>query len=111
MTSRPTRTRTALLGVAVSAALSAGLLTGCSDVQQALNKGGDTPCSDYVKQDANGKRMTITKFLKNQSGNDNEPAGTAVDANMAAADFLCANQRNADTLIKNASLPGIFLNQ
>ncbi|MEV5646636.1 hypothetical protein AB0L57_00160 [Nocardia sp. NPDC052254] len=110
MHSSPTRTRTALLAVA-AAALSAVLMTGCSDVQQALNQGGDTPCSDYVKQDANGKRMTITKFLKQQSGNDNEPAGTAVDANMAAADFLCANQRNADTLIKNASLPGIFLNQ
>lgn len=108
MSSKPTRTRTALLGVAVAAALSAGLLTGCSDVQQALNKGGDTPCSEYIKQDADAKRMTITKLLKQQSGKDNEPAGTAVDANMAAADFLCANQRNADTLIKNANLPGMF---
>ncbi|MEU6559737.1 hypothetical protein [Nocardia nova] len=110
MHSSTTRTRAALLGI-TAAALITGLLTGCSDVQQALNKGGDTPCSDYVKQDANGKRMTITKFLKQQAGNDNEPAGTAVDLNMGAADFLCGNQRNADTLLKNASLPGMFVSQ
>ncbi|WP_227982359.1 hypothetical protein [Nocardia spumae] len=109
MTSRPIRT--ALLGTVVAAALSAGLLTGCSDVERALNQGGDTPCKDYVKQDVDTKRVTITKFVKQQSGSDHEPAGTAVDASMAAADFLCANQRNSDTPIKNANLTGILFNQ
>jgi acid stress chaperone HdeA len=49
--------------------------------------------------------------VKQQTNNDHEPAGTQVDATMAAVDFLCANQRNADTPIKNANLTGIFFNQ
>ncbi|ATL67844.1 hypothetical protein [Nocardia terpenica] len=92
-------------------AVAAVLLSGCTDVQRALNKGGDTPCSDYVKQDQDTQRMTITKFVKQQSGNDHEPAGTVVDATMAAVGFLCSNQRNAATPIRNADVAGIFLNK
>lgn len=111
MTSRRIRTAPALLGIVAVAALGAGLLTGCSDVKQALNKGGDTPCSEYVQQDADTQRMTVTKFVKEQSGDDHEPAGTVVDASMAAVGFLCANQRNAETPIKKADLPGMFFNR
>ncbi|MFG3521485.1 hypothetical protein [Nocardia nova] len=111
MTPRAHHSIAALFGTIAAAAVTAGLLSGCSDVQRAINKGGDTPCSDYVKQDADTKRVTITKFVKQQTNNDHEPAGTQVDATMAAVDFLCANQRNADTPIKNANLTGIFFNQ
>lgn len=111
MTSRSTRTTTGLLATIGVATLGAGLLSGCSDVQRALNQGGDTPCSEYVQQDPDTKRMTVTKFVKDRSGNDHEPAGTVVDATIAAVDFLCANQRNADTPIKNANVPGMFFNQ
>ncbi|MBF6328217.1 hypothetical protein [Nocardia transvalensis] len=92
-------------------AVAATLLGGCTDVQRALNKGGDTPCSEYVKQDQDTKRMTITKFVKQQTNDEHEPAGTAVDATMVSVDFLCGNQRNADTPIKNADVAGIFFNK
>jgi acid stress chaperone HdeA len=88
----------------------AALLAGCTDIEQALNKGGDTPCSDYVKQDQDTQRMTVTKFIKQQSGNQHEPAGTAVDATMVSVNFLCSNQRNTDTPIRNANVVGIFFN-
>ena len=104
------RLRWAAASIAVLAA-AAPLLTGCTEVETALNKGGDTPCSDYVKQDQDTQRTTITKFIKQQTGNDHEPAGTQVDATIIAVNFLCGNQRNAATPIKNANVAGIFLNQ
>lgn len=91
--------------------VAATLLSGCSDVQKALNKGGDTACGDYVKQDQDTQRMTITKFIEQQTNNDHEPAGTTVDATMVSVNFLCGNQRNAATPIKNADVAGIFLNK
>ncbi|WP_280255040.1 hypothetical protein [Nocardia wallacei] len=96
---------------AVGLAVATALLAGCSDVEKALNKGGDTPCGEYVKQDQDTKRTTVTKFVKQQTGDENEPAGTQVDLTMAAVEFLCGNQRNADTPIKNADVAGIFFNK
>ncbi|MEV0251450.1 hypothetical protein AB0H76_32990 [Nocardia sp. NPDC050712] len=94
----------AVLGVAV-------LLAGCTDIQKALNRGGDTPCSEYVTQDQDTKRVTITKFVKQQTTEEREPAGTVVDATLISVDLLCGAQRNAETPIKNADVAGIFLNK
>ncbi|MBJ8347180.1 hypothetical protein JGU72_21120 [Antrihabitans sp. YC2-6] len=91
-----------------SFALSAALLGGCSDVEEAVNSGGDTSCSDYLEQDQDDRRVTVTKFLKEDSGNDAEPAGTAVDAAILAIDLLCSAQQNGDTPIKDADLEGIL---
>ncbi|MEU4320199.1 hypothetical protein AB0F85_23520 [Nocardia fluminea] len=102
-----TRTGAVAVGVAVLAALA----TGCAEVERVLNQGGDTSCRDYVNQDANTKRITITKAIKQQTGNDNEPVGTVVDSMIVQVDLLCATQRNVDTPIKNADIAGIFLNK
>lgn len=96
------KTRYALMIAAVALAL-----TGCSDIEKALNKGGDTPCRDYVEQDQETKRVTITKFLEEQHGQ--APTGTNVDLSMAAVDGLCTVQANADTPIERADLAGIFI--
>ncbi|WP_225730612.1 MULTISPECIES: hypothetical protein [unclassified Nocardia] len=99
------RTRAAVL---LCAAIAAAL-TGCSEVKTALNRGGDTPCSEYVKQDQDTQRVTITKFVKQQTNDDHEPAGTVVDLTMASVGVLCGVQANADTPIKNADVAGIFI--
>jgi acid stress chaperone HdeA len=91
--------------------VAATVLSGCSDVEKAMNKGGDTACSDYVKQDQDTQRVTITKFIKQRTNDEHEPAGTVVDATMVSVNFLCSNQRNASTPIKNADVAGIFLNK
>ncbi|WP_280455139.1 hypothetical protein, partial [Nocardia brasiliensis] len=104
-----TLSRTGQAGLAIAAV--ALMLAGCSDVERAVNKGGDTKCSDYVQQDQDKKRVTITKFVKQQTNDDHEPAGTVVDATMVSVDLLCGGQRNADTPIKNADVAGIFLNK
>ncbi|WP_405495358.1 hypothetical protein [Nocardia sp. NBC_00511] len=101
--------KTARWTAVAAAALAVTLSTGCSEVQSALNKGGDTKCSDYLAQKADDQRVTITKFIKQQTGNDNEPAGTQVDLSMAAVQGLCAVQANKDTPIKNADLAGILI--
>ncbi|MFD6163337.1 hypothetical protein ACIA8C_25440 [Nocardia sp. NPDC051321] len=104
-----TLSRTGRTGLGIAAV--ALMLAGCTDVQRALNRGGDTPCSEYVKQNQDDKRMTITKFVKQQTNDDHEPAGTVVDATMVSVDVLCGGQRNAETPIKNADVAGIFINK
>ncbi|MEU8897335.1 hypothetical protein [Nocardia sp. NPDC048505] len=98
-------------GTGLAVVAVAVLLAGCTDIQTALNRGGDTPCSEYVTQDPDTKRVTITKFVKQQTGQENEPAGTVVDATLVSVDLLCGAQRNAETPIKNADVAGIFLNK
>ncbi|MFD4401338.1 hypothetical protein ACFWPH_01110 [Nocardia sp. NPDC058499] len=97
-----TKARSGLLIAAAALALS-----GCTEIEQALNKGGDTPCREYIAQDQETKRVTITKFLEEQHGQ--APTGTNVDLSMAAVDGLCTVQANADTPIERADLAGIFI--
>ncbi|WP_051406950.1 hypothetical protein [Nocardia sp. CNY236] len=104
---RGARIRTTGFAVAVLVAA----LAGCTDIERALNRGGDTPCSQYIEQDQDAKRMTITKFVKQQTQNENEPSGTVVDATMVAVELLCGTQANADTPIKDADVAGIFFHK
>lgn len=87
------------------------VLSGCSDVERALNQGGDTKCSEYLAQGVDSQRITITKFLKQQNNTETEPTGTAVDLTMAAVQGLCQVQANTETPIKNANIAGIFINK
>lgn len=90
-------------------AAAASVLAGCSEVEAALNKGGDTPCREYVQQDSDTKRVTITKFIKEQSRSDQEPPGSQVDAAIVSVNLLCNVQANADTPIERADIAGIFI--
>ncbi|WP_282783669.1 MULTISPECIES: hypothetical protein [unclassified Nocardia] len=103
--------KTTTTAAAAVLVLGVALLSGCSDVERALNKGGDTKCSDYLAQDADTQRVTVTKFIKQQTNTENEPTGTSVDFTMAAVQALCSVQANADTPIKNADIAGIFFNK
>ncbi|HLS78951.1 MAG TPA: hypothetical protein VK083_19410 [Nocardia sp.] len=103
--------RTGPVAVAIAALAVALSVSGCSDVERALNRGGDTPCGEYVKQDADTKRVTITKFVKERDNLQNEPSGTAVDLTMMAVDVLCTGQRNVETPIKQADLAGMVVNK
>ncbi|UGT43850.1 hypothetical protein LTV02_10875 [Nocardia yamanashiensis] len=94
---------------AAAATFAVTLLSGCSDVEKALNKGGDTKCSEYLTQSADTQRVTVTKFIKQQSGDESEPAGVTVDFTMASVQALCKVQANGDTQIKNADIAGIFV--
>ena len=53
--------------VATAIAVAALLLSGCSP-SQVLNTGGDTKCSDFIKQDENKQNSEVSKMLKDRSG-------------------------------------------
>ncbi|WP_327150922.1 hypothetical protein [Nocardia sp. NBC_01329] len=92
-------------GLMIAAAVLA--LAGCTEIERVMNKGGDTPCREYVQQDQKTQRVTITKFLEEQRGG--EPTGTNVDLSIAAVNALCSVQANADTPIERADVAGIFI--
>lgn len=98
-------TTKARAGLLIAAAVLA--LAGCTEIERAMNKGGDTPCREYVEQDQQTQRVTITKFLEEQQGA--EPSGTNVDLSIAAVNALCSVQANADTPIERADVAGIFI--
>lgn len=91
----------------LAAAAAAVLSAGCTQVEEAVNKGGDTPCSDYTDQDADKKRITVTKYLDEDS--DASPERETVDLAIAAIDLMCGAQANPDTPIREADLSGILI--
>lgn len=90
--------------VAIGASLALG---GCTKVE-ALNKGGDTPCNEYIGQSSDEQKVTVTKYLKSTDQYKN-PTDDQVTSSMSAVDLLCRIQKNAKTPIKNADLTGIFV--
>lgn len=88
------------LATIVAACGLALLVGGCSEVETALNKGGDTTCGDYLKMDDHEKRVTVNKFLKEKAGNDAEPAGTLEDLAMATIGGLCPLPNSTEVKLK-----------
>ncbi len=82
-------------------------LSGCADVE-VLNKGGETPCNEYIAQDQKEQRTTVEKWLK-ETQQEDQVNEQNLDSSVAAVDVLCRIQRNAETPIKNADLSGIFV--
>lgn len=98
--------RTTLLIAAAAVALCT---TGCAEAEKAVNKGGDTPCSEFVAQDQDKRRVTVTKFLEQESSGDAAPSAQYVDASLAAIQVMCSAQANPDTPIREADLTGILV--
>jgi acid stress chaperone HdeA len=97
------------MGIAALAALAlcAG---GCGDEpKKIVNKGGDTPCNEFVAQDDDKQRITTEKFLEQEREGDGTPDARIVDASIAAIKLMCAAQANPDTPIRKADLTGIFV--
>lgn len=91
------------------ALLLLGGSVGCSEAEKALNKGGDTRCSEYTAQDAAKKEVTVTKFLEEERGDDASIDQNTKDLAVAAIDLMCGAQANPDTPIREADLTGILV--
>lgn len=102
--SRTTGRSVALATVGITAALC---LSACGQAEEALNRGGDTQCNDYLGQDKDKQRVTVTKYLKDRD-NGKDPDPNQVDMAITAIDLLCRVQSNASVPIKNADLTGIL---
>ncbi|MFD3507733.1 hypothetical protein [Nocardia sp. NPDC058666] len=90
-------------------AATALLATGCDQVEKAVNKGGDTPCSEYTAQNPDDRRTTVTKFLEQERGDNAKTDPNTVDLSIAAIDLMCGAQANPDTPIREADLTGVFV--
>ncbi|TCJ97429.1 hypothetical protein [Nocardia alba] len=93
----------------LAAAALASLATGCDQVEKAVNRGGDTPCSEYTTQTPKDRRTTVTKFLEQERGEDATSNPNTVDLSVAAIDLMCGAQANPDTPIRQADLTGVFV--
>ncbi|WP_067472916.1 hypothetical protein [Nocardia amamiensis] len=97
------------LGIAVLAVLAV-CAAGCGDEpKKVVNKGGDTPCNEFVAQDPDKQRITTEKFLEQEREGDGTPDANTVDAAIAAIELMCAAQANPDTPIRKADLTGILV--
>lgn len=106
-----TATHSSRTAMAAAAALIAAalLVSGCSEAEKVVNKGGDTPCSEFVQQDGEKQRVTVRKFLEQEQSTTTEPSADTVDAAIVSIKLMCEAQANPDTPIKKADLTGIFV--
>ncbi|MGV9410442.1 hypothetical protein ACWDOP_11055 [Nocardia sp. NPDC003693] len=105
------RTPRAFTGASLAAlALTALLATGCDKAEEAVNKGGDTPCSEFRTQDNDKREVTVRKYLENDTQlTTGTPDTGMVNAAITAIDLMCRAQANPDTPIRNADLSGIVV--
>ncbi len=99
------RTMAVTGAIVVALAVSAG----CDEVEEAVNKGGDTSCSEYTAQDAGERRTTVTKFLEEERRDNVSLDQNQIDLAVAAIDLMCGAQANPDTPIREADLTGVLV--
>ncbi|WP_216892441.1 hypothetical protein [Nocardia alni] len=94
--------------VALGVALSV-VVAGCEKTQEITNKGGDTPCSEFTKQDDNTQHITVRKYLQQDDKTTSTPDDQTVERAISAIGLMCKVQANPDTPIRNADLSGILV--
>ncbi|MFQ6330101.1 hypothetical protein ACLMAL_28735 [Nocardia sp. CWNU-33] len=107
-TGHPSRMAIAALAVA---AVTTVFTSGCDEAKKAVNAGGDTPCNEFVAQDNDKQRVTVTKFLEQERSSDKSAPTNdqTIDAAIASIELMCKAQANPDTPIRKADLTGIFV--
>ena len=81
----------------ISMTIVATLLSGCAQVAQITNKGGDTTCSDFSSADEKTQNETITKMLKDEG--KNAPANLELAGNRFAIQTYCRTVGKPDSKI------------
>ena len=95
--------------VVAAVALLIPLVGACDQAKEAVNKGGATPCSEFTAQDQSKQRITVRKYLEQDSKVTSTASPDTVDASIAAITLMCQAQRNPDTPIRDADLTGILV--
>ncbi|MEC3957478.1 hypothetical protein VMT65_30905 [Nocardia sp. CDC153] len=102
-------TRRSRLLIAVAAVCTTVALGACDQAKEVVNKGGNTPCSEFTKQDDNTQHITVRKYLEQDTKVTPTPNADQVDASIAAITLMCQAQANPDTPIRDADLTGILV--
>ncbi|GAB2531979.1 hypothetical protein [Nocardia heshunensis] len=98
-----------ILALASATAAAVLVLGACDQAQEVVNKGGDTPCSEFTTQDQNKQRITVRKYLDQDTKVTPTANPDTVDASIAAITVMCQAQLNPDTPIRDADLTGILV--
>ena len=91
-------TRAKIVLLAAVSALT--VLSGCSQVAEVTNEGGDTTCGDFAGFDEKKQNETITKMLTDEG--KNEPANAELTGTRLSITTYCQVAGNQDTQIKQA---------
>lgn len=94
-----TRFSLAVLTVFAAAALALG---GCSTVEKAINKGGDTSCQDFNSEGDEKQRSAVSKMLKDKNGH--EPSNLELSATRVAVSAFCKTIGKDSSKISEAML-------
>ncbi|QIS19531.1 hypothetical protein [Nocardia terpenica] len=97
------------LFVTIAAVCSTVLLGACDQAKEVVNKGGNTPCSEFIGQDDNTQHITVRKYLEQDTKVTPSPNADQVDASIAAITLMCRAQANPNTPIRDADLTGILV--
>ena len=79
---------------------SAAVLSGCSQVEEVTNQGGDTTCKDFLAADEASQNESITKMLTDEG--KNEPANAELAGTRVSITTYCQTVGTPDTTIKEA---------
>ncbi|MFF0611343.1 hypothetical protein ACFYUD_22045 [Nocardia tengchongensis] len=93
----------------LAAALLIPLTGACEQAEEAVNKGGSTPCSEFIQQNQAEQRVTTRKYLQQDTKMTPTPAPDVVDASITTITAMCEAQRNPEIPIRDADLTGIFV--
>ena len=86
--------------VLLSAVSAIAELSGCSQVAEVTNEGGDTTCGDFAGCDEKKQNETITKMLTDEG--KNEPSNAELTGTRLSITTYCQVAGNQDTAIKQA---------
>lgn len=75
--------------LAAVAVLACGtvLLGGCSAVEKAINKGGDTTCGEFNSHNDEKQRSAVAKMLEDKKGG--EPSNLELSGTQVAVSAYC----------------------
>ncbi|GAB3203871.1 hypothetical protein GCM10027262_02580 [Nocardia tengchongensis] len=93
----------------LAAALLIPLTGACEQTEQAVNKGGSTPCSEFILQNQAEQRITVRKYLDQDMKVTPTAAPDVVDTSITSITAMCEAQRNPEIPIRDADLTGIFV--
>ncbi|MFI5783847.1 hypothetical protein [Nocardia sp. NPDC051570] len=97
--------------LAIVAVIGAALLSSCGQqAKEIVNKGGDTPCNEFIGQDSDTQHITVRKYLNEQRATTTASVDDrTVDQAIGVIDLMCRGQANPKTPIRNADLTGILV--
>lgn len=84
----------------MSVLASAAVLSGCSQIQEVTNDGGDTTCQDFQAADEKTQNDAITKMLTDEG--KSEPANAELAGTRLSITAFCQTVGKPESTIKEA---------